>query len=197
MHIAIAGNIGSGKTTLTTLLSKHFKWKAHYEDVENNPYLNDFYKEMQRWAFNLQDSYGESNKFWLAINWSKASDSLVLRDVPGDITSIGNQREQNLKQNVSLNGVVGDLRIKVEHQGSQTLNPILTNGYKKIPSLEFKYFKNFKNFTIYERLHLSYFKADNIHGFYGYQNENNKFIYVNNQESLFCRRMLLVCRRVF
>ena len=50
MHIAIAGNIGSGKTTLTTLLSKHFKWKAHYEDVENNPYLNDFYKEMQRWA---------------------------------------------------------------------------------------------------------------------------------------------------
>ena len=54
MHIAIAGNIGSGKTTLTTLLSKHFKWKAHYEDVENNPYLNDFYKEMQRWAFNLQ-----------------------------------------------------------------------------------------------------------------------------------------------
>ena len=54
MHIAIAGNIGSGKTTLTTLLSKHYKWKAHYEDVENNPYLNDFYKDMQRWSFNLQ-----------------------------------------------------------------------------------------------------------------------------------------------
>jgi len=54
MHVAIAGNIGSGKTTLTTKLSKHYKWKAHYEDVENNPYLNDFYKEMQRWSFNLQ-----------------------------------------------------------------------------------------------------------------------------------------------
>ena len=54
MHIAIAGNIGSGKTTLTTKLSKHYKWEAHYEDVENNPYLNDFYKEMQRWSFNLQ-----------------------------------------------------------------------------------------------------------------------------------------------
>ena len=39
------------ENNLTTLLSKHFKWKAHYEDVENNPYLNDFYKEMQRWAF--------------------------------------------------------------------------------------------------------------------------------------------------
>ena len=54
MHVAIAGNIGSGKTTLTTKLAKHYKWEAHYEDVENNPYLNDFYKEMQRWSFNLQ-----------------------------------------------------------------------------------------------------------------------------------------------
>ena len=54
MHVAIAGNIGSGKTTLTTKLSKHYTWEAHYEDVENNPYLNDFYKEMQRWSFNLQ-----------------------------------------------------------------------------------------------------------------------------------------------
>ena len=54
MHVAIAGNIGSGKTTLTGLLSKHYKWDAHYEDVDDNPYLNDFYKEMQRWSFNLQ-----------------------------------------------------------------------------------------------------------------------------------------------
>lgn len=54
MHIAIAGNIGSGKTTLTTLLSKHYKWTPHYENVDDNPYLNDFYKDMQRWSFNLQ-----------------------------------------------------------------------------------------------------------------------------------------------
>ena len=54
MHIAIAGNIGSGKTTLTRLLSKHFGWKAHYEDVDTNPYLNSFYEDMQRWSFNLQ-----------------------------------------------------------------------------------------------------------------------------------------------
>jgi deoxyadenosine/deoxycytidine kinase len=54
MHIAIAGNIGSGKTTLTELLSKHYKWEPHYEDVEENPYLDDFYNEMQRWSFNLQ-----------------------------------------------------------------------------------------------------------------------------------------------
>ena len=54
MHVAIAGNIGSGKTTLTRLLSKHYKWKPHYEDVEDNPYLDDFYNEMERWSFNLQ-----------------------------------------------------------------------------------------------------------------------------------------------
>jgi deoxyadenosine/deoxycytidine kinase len=54
MHIAIAGNIGSGKTTLAGLLSKHYNWDAHYEDVDDNPYLNDFYEDMQRWSFNLQ-----------------------------------------------------------------------------------------------------------------------------------------------
>jgi len=54
MHIAIAGNIGSGKTTLASLLSRHYNWDAHYEDVDDNPYLNDFYEDMQRWSFNLQ-----------------------------------------------------------------------------------------------------------------------------------------------
>ncbi len=54
MHIAIAGNIGSGKTTLTRLLSKHYGWEPHYEDVDTNPYLNNFYEDMQRWSFNLQ-----------------------------------------------------------------------------------------------------------------------------------------------
>jgi deoxyadenosine/deoxycytidine kinase len=54
MHIAIAGNIGSGKTTVTGLLAKYFKWEAHYEDVDTNPYLNSFYEDMQRWSFNLQ-----------------------------------------------------------------------------------------------------------------------------------------------
>jgi deoxyadenosine/deoxycytidine kinase len=54
MHVAIAGNIGAGKTTLTRLLAKHYKWKAQYEDVEDNPYLDDFYNKMERWSFNLQ-----------------------------------------------------------------------------------------------------------------------------------------------
>lgn len=54
MHVAVAGNIGSGKTTLTGLLGKHYKWECHYEDVDENPYLLDFYRDMQRWSFNLQ-----------------------------------------------------------------------------------------------------------------------------------------------
>jgi deoxyadenosine/deoxycytidine kinase len=54
MHVAIAGNIGAGKTTLTKLLAKHFDWEAQYEDVLENPYLEDFYNKMERWAFNLQ-----------------------------------------------------------------------------------------------------------------------------------------------
>lgn len=54
MHIAIAGNIGSGKTTLTRLLAKNFGWEPKYEEVDNNPYLADFYNDMQRWSFNLQ-----------------------------------------------------------------------------------------------------------------------------------------------
>ncbi len=54
MHVAIAGNIGAGKTTLTKLLAKHYKWEPHFENVETNPYLNDFYDDMSRWSFNLQ-----------------------------------------------------------------------------------------------------------------------------------------------
>ena len=54
MHIAVAGNIGSGKTTLTRLLSAHYGWIPKYEEVVDNPYLTDFYEDMQRWSFNLQ-----------------------------------------------------------------------------------------------------------------------------------------------
>ncbi len=54
MHIAIVGNIGAGKTTLTELLAKNYGWQAQYESVENNPYLEDFYSDMKRWSFNLQ-----------------------------------------------------------------------------------------------------------------------------------------------
>jgi len=76
MHIAIAGNIGSGKTTLTGLLAKHFGWEPHYEDVDTNPYLNSFYEDMQRWSFNLQ-IYFLNSRFRQVINIRKSGKTVV------------------------------------------------------------------------------------------------------------------------
>ncbi len=78
MHIAIAGNIGAGKTTLTELLTKHYKWTAHFEDVDQNPYLNDFYNDMQRWAFNLQ-IYFLNSRFNQIVDIRK-SEKTVIQD---------------------------------------------------------------------------------------------------------------------
>jgi len=76
MHIALAGNIGSGKTTLTELLSKHFGWEAHYEDVDTNPYLNNFYEDMQRWSFNLQ-VYFLNSRFRQVINIRESGKTVI------------------------------------------------------------------------------------------------------------------------
>lgn len=78
MHIAIAGNIGAGKTTLTNLLSKHYNWKPHFEDVDENPYLLDFYDEMQRWSFNLQVYY--LNSRFTQIQDIKQSTKTIIQD---------------------------------------------------------------------------------------------------------------------
>ena len=78
MHVAIAGNIGSGKTTLTNLLSKHYNWDTHFEDVDQNPYLNDFYHDMQRWSFNLQIYY--LNSRFTQIQEIKESTNTVIQD---------------------------------------------------------------------------------------------------------------------
>lgn len=76
MHIAIGGNIGSGKTTLAELLAKHYGWKAHFENVDDNPYLNDFYGDMQRWAFNLQ-IYFIKNRFSQILNIRNSGDTVI------------------------------------------------------------------------------------------------------------------------
>lgn len=76
MHIAIAGNIGSGKTTLSGLLAKHFGWRPHYEDVDTNPYLNSFYEDMLRWSFNLQ-IYFLNSRFRQVIEIRNSGESVV------------------------------------------------------------------------------------------------------------------------
>ncbi len=76
MHVAIAGNIGAGKTTLTKLLAKHYKWDPHYESVDENPYLDDFYGEMERWSFNLQ-VYFLNSRFRQILEIRKSGKNLI------------------------------------------------------------------------------------------------------------------------
>lgn len=76
MHIAIAGNIGSGKTTLTKMLAKRYGWKPKFEPVDNNPYLEDFYGDMSRWSFNLQ-IYFLNKRFKEVVEISKSEDTIV------------------------------------------------------------------------------------------------------------------------
>ena len=76
MHIAIAGNIGSGKTTLTKMLAHRYGWKPNFESVEFNPYLDDFYKDMQRWSFNLQ-VYFLNKRFKDVVEISKSKETII------------------------------------------------------------------------------------------------------------------------
>jgi deoxyadenosine/deoxycytidine kinase len=76
MHIAIAGNIGAGKTTLTAMLSKHYGWIPNYETVDDNPYLNDFYNDMQRWSFNLQ-IYFLNSRFKQVVDIRKSGKTVI------------------------------------------------------------------------------------------------------------------------
>ena len=80
MHIAIAGNIGAGKTSLTELLAKHYHWEAHFEDVIDNPYLDDFYNHMERWSFNLQ-IYFLKSRFEQLLSF-KESKKTIIQDRP-------------------------------------------------------------------------------------------------------------------
>ena len=76
MHIAIAGNIGSGKTTLTKMLAKRYGWIPRFEPVDNNPYLSDFYADMERWSFNLQ-IYFLNKRFKEVVEISKSKDTII------------------------------------------------------------------------------------------------------------------------
>ena len=76
MHIAVAGNIGSGKTTLTRMLSQRYGWTPRYEPVDNNPYLDDFYADMPRWSFNLQ-IYFLNKRFQAVVEISKSTDTII------------------------------------------------------------------------------------------------------------------------
>ncbi len=84
-YYAVAGNIGAGKSSLTTLLAKHYKWRAYYESVDDNPYLTDFYEDMRRWSFNLQvyflSSRFRSQKEIVGTRQSFIQDRTIYEDV--------------------------------------------------------------------------------------------------------------------
>ena len=128
-----------------------------------------------RWIYELNDTFSLfSSKIY--VDWSKSSDDLILRDIPGEITSIGYQRVQNLNQNISIITKFKNLDIKIEHQAYQALNPILTNGYIKSPALNLRYRKNINGFIFSENLDISTFKANKIHGYFGYQMMGDNFL---------------------
>ena len=78
MHIGVAGNIGSGKTTLTSMLAGHYGWKPQYESVTWNPYLEDYYKDISRWSYNLE-TYFLAQRFKDLLEISK-SDEVIIQD---------------------------------------------------------------------------------------------------------------------
>ncbi len=78
MHIAVAGNIGAGKTTLTNILAKHYGWDMQLEDMDDNPYISDFYEDMQRWSFNLQVFF--LNARWKHIREIRSGEKTVIQD---------------------------------------------------------------------------------------------------------------------
>lgn len=78
MHIAVAGNIGAGKTTLTEMLAKHYGWHPEYESVEDNPYLADFYEDMAKWSFHLQVYF--LNSRFEQINNLRAGEQTIIQD---------------------------------------------------------------------------------------------------------------------
>ena len=78
MHIGIAGNIGCGKTTLTTMLAKHYGWTPKFESVSHNPYLEDYYKDIERWSYNLE-TYFLAQRFQDVLEIAK-SDEVIIQD---------------------------------------------------------------------------------------------------------------------
>ena len=109
VFVAVAGNIGSGKSSLTKLLSSHFGWKPYFESVEDNPYLGDFYADMKRWSFNLQ-VYFLSNRFRSHKAITEGPDPVILDRViyedaeifARNLYEIGNMEQRDYENYVAL-----------------------------------------------------------------------------------------------
>ncbi|RZT97380.1 deoxyadenosine/deoxycytidine kinase [Ancylomarina subtilis] len=158
MHIAIAGNIGSGKTTLTELLAKQYGWEAHFEDVDENPYLNDFYDDMQRWSFNLQ-IYFLKSRFTQIMDIRKSGRNIIQdRTIYEDaqifapnLFDMGLMSERDFENYAKLFKLMGsmiqapDLLIYLRSSVPTLVDQIQKRGREYEETIRLDYLKNLNN----------------------------------------------------
>ena len=174
---------GSGVEINYRYIKEHTKNNVDAFYFNNDKEIQKNFPELadSRWAFKIQDSlmlnktsginFGE-----ILIDWAKASDAMVLRDIPGEITSIGLQRDHYLSQNIIISSRFNNLAIEVEHQGFQSLNPLLTNGYKKSPAIDLSFVKTLNSINVKHRLNIATFKASSLHEFFGASSGMGKYL---------------------
>ena len=174
---------GSGVEINYRYIKEHIKNNVDAFYFNNDKEIQKNFPELadSRWAFKIQDSlmlnktsginFGE-----ILIDWAKASDAMVLRDIPGEITTIGLQRDHYLSQNIIISSRFNNLAIELEHQGFQSLNPLLTNGYKKSPAIDLSFVKTLNSINIKHRLNIATFKASSLHEFFGASSGMGKYL---------------------
>ena len=174
---------GSGVEINYRYIKEHTKNNVDAFYFNNDKEIQKNFPELadSRWAFKIQDSlmlnktsginFGE-----ILIDWAKASDAMVLRDIPGEITSIGLQRDHYLSQNIIISSRFNNLAIELEHQGFQSLNPLLTNGYKKSPAIDLSFVKTLNSINVKHRLNIATFKASSLHEFFGASSGMGKYL---------------------
>ena len=135
--------------------------------------------EADRWAYAFNDAFRIGGSSNVVFEWTKASDSTVLRDIPGDIVALGNQRAENLKQSIIFQSHFEDVDLAISHLAYQSLNPVLTNGYSKSPEIDILYHKKINDLKFKYRINYSKYSASKTHGFNGYQ-VMGKYLFLND-----------------
>lgn len=189
LFVAVAGNIGAGKSSLTRLLSEQFKWKAYFESVDNNPYLSDFYTDMSRWSFHLQ-IYFLANRFKchkeiVESNESVIQDRSIYEDVEifaHNLYNIGKMTERDYTNYVSLFHVMmeylkpPDLLIYLRASVDTLLKQISSRGRDFEKGIQRLYLEQLN--TLYEEWIASYKLGPLL------IIESNHLNFVNNKQDL-------------